>query len=315
MSDRRELCVLGMNWLNYHHLFYFHRVARTGSVTAAARELRVRQPTISAQLKLLEESLGVALFERRGRRLELTDEGDTALAFADEIFRLGRDLRRALETQAAGPVRRAVVGVSDTVPKFVVRALLAPLMSADERTRLIIREGPELHLFAGLEQSELDLVLTDHRPPSGPSFDEQVVLESELALYAASPRHEQLSGGGSGRPLPILLPGERSPTRRNLENWFFERDLELNVVAEVDDSALAKILAADGRAALAAPTVVGPSVQQQFGLRPVMALTGLAERYLAYTPTRRRGHPATVLLLESLDDAARSMAQGQSGGR
>ncbi len=295
-----------MDWLNYHHLFYFHRVARTGSITEAARELRVRQPTISAQLKQLEESLGVKLFERRGRGLQLTDDGETALGFADEIFRLGRDLRRALESHSSGPVRRVLVGVSDTVPKSVVRALLSPLFAGDERPRLVVREAPELVLFANLEQAELDIVLTDHRPPAGGRFHERLILETELALYAADPLHSRLGGrlpSGTDK-LPVLLPGDRAPTRRRLEDWFFERDVALEVVAEIDDSALAKILAAGGAAALAAPTVVADSVEEQFGLRPVVPLEGVTERYLAYVSPRRVDHPATQLALEAFAESA-----------
>ena len=58
-----------MEWLNYHHLFYFWTVARAGSIAKASQELRLAQPTISNQLKTLENNLGVKLLERQGRRL------------------------------------------------------------------------------------------------------------------------------------------------------------------------------------------------------------------------------------------------------
>jgi len=301
-----------MDWLNYHHLFYFHRVARAGSVTAAARELRVRQPTISAQLKQLEQALGVKLFDRQGRGLRLTAEGETALGFADEIFRLGRDLRRALESRSAGPVRRVLVGVSDTVPKYVVRALLAPLLRLQDGPRLVIREASELVLFANLEQAELDVVLTDHRPPAGGRFHERLVLETALALYAADPLRARLAPALPALPddLPMLLPGDRAPSRRALEDWFFERGVALRVVAEVDDSALAKILAANGVAALAAPTVVADSVSQQFGLHPLLPLDGLTERYLAYASPRRVDHPATEMALQAFEAAGAALSAG-----
>jgi LysR family transcriptional activator of nhaA len=298
-----------MDWLNYHHLFYFHQVARTGSVTAAARELGIRQPTISAQIKQLEEALSVKLFERRGRGLVLTEEGRVASAFADEIFRLGRDLRRALETNAGAPVRQAIVGISDTVAKTVVKALLEPLLAGEERPRLVLREAPEVHLFAALEQSELDVVLTDHRPPVGQRFDERLVLETPLTLYAADPLHARLAEQLPRLPddLPMLLPGEGAPTRRRLEDWFYERDVRLDVVAEVDDSALAKILAAAGGAAVAAPALIAESVQAQFHLKPLTELEGLSERYLAYTSPRRREHGPTLAILEAFEAARQAI--------
>ncbi|MFN7142892.1 MAG: LysR family transcriptional regulator [Myxococcota bacterium] len=76
-------------WLNYHHLLYFHATAREGSMTAAAKKLRLAQPTLSGQIKQLEDALGEPLFERRGRRLELTATGRTVYHYADETFGLG----------------------------------------------------------------------------------------------------------------------------------------------------------------------------------------------------------------------------------
>ena len=75
-----------MEWLNFHHLRYFWTVAKTESVRRAAEELHVSQPSISAQLKLLEESLGEKLFRRSGRNLVLTEAGQVVLSYADEIF-------------------------------------------------------------------------------------------------------------------------------------------------------------------------------------------------------------------------------------
>ena len=74
-----------MEWLNFHHLRYFWMVARKGGVRRAAEELHVSQPSISAQLHLLEESLGQKLFRRSGRNLVLTDAGQLVLNYADEI--------------------------------------------------------------------------------------------------------------------------------------------------------------------------------------------------------------------------------------
>ena len=85
--------------LNYHHLAYFQAVARAGGVAAASRRLGVGSPAISAQVRALERALGVRLFERVGRRLELTEEGRLALVYADEIFAAGVEL---LDAFAAG---------------------------------------------------------------------------------------------------------------------------------------------------------------------------------------------------------------------
>ncbi|HEX9189669.1 MAG TPA: LysR family transcriptional regulator, partial [Vicinamibacteria bacterium] len=104
-----------MEWLNYHHLLYFWAVAREGGVTRASEHLRLAQPTISGQLKALEEALGEKLFERTGRRLVLTDVGRVVFRYADEIFSLGRELQDTLKDRPTGRPVRFNVGVADVV--------------------------------------------------------------------------------------------------------------------------------------------------------------------------------------------------------
>ena len=98
-----------MEWLNYHHLHYFWVIAREGSITRATKELRLTQPTLSAQLRALEDSLGEPLFHRSGRSLVLTEVGRVAFQYADEIFSLGRDLRLAIHGKAGGGLRLQAV--------------------------------------------------------------------------------------------------------------------------------------------------------------------------------------------------------------
>ncbi len=108
-----------MEWLNYHHLLYFWTVAREGSVTAACERLRLAQPTVSGQLRLLEDSLGEKLFVKSGRGLALTEIGQVVYRYADEIFSPGRELQDVLKGRPAGRAIRFRVGVSDMVPKLI----------------------------------------------------------------------------------------------------------------------------------------------------------------------------------------------------
>ena len=79
---------MSLEFLNLHHLLYFRAVAREGGVVKAAERLNVSPPTVSAQVKQLEEQVGDKLFSRTGRRLVLTDLGRTVLHYADGIFDL-----------------------------------------------------------------------------------------------------------------------------------------------------------------------------------------------------------------------------------
>ena len=82
--------------INYKHLHYFLAVAREGGVARASERLHLTPQTISGQLSLLEEYLGVDLFSRVGRNLELTDTGRMVLSYADEIFSLGGELEEVI---------------------------------------------------------------------------------------------------------------------------------------------------------------------------------------------------------------------------
>ncbi|HYJ93647.1 MAG TPA: LysR family transcriptional regulator, partial [Vicinamibacterales bacterium] len=115
-----------MTTLNYHHLLYFWTVVREGRIARAAEKLRVSQPTISAQLKLLEESLGERLFQRQGRTLVLTEVGRVVDRYASEIFTAGGELLETLKGRPSGRAPRLAVGVANAVPKLVVYRLLSP---------------------------------------------------------------------------------------------------------------------------------------------------------------------------------------------
>jgi len=94
-----------MEWLNYHHLLYFWTVAKEGSIARACEKLRLAQPTISGQLRLLEETLGEKLFAKQGRGLAMTEVGQVVYRYADEIFGLGRELQDVLKGRPRGRPR------------------------------------------------------------------------------------------------------------------------------------------------------------------------------------------------------------------
>ena len=96
-----------MDWLNYHHLLYFYTVAKEGSVSRAATVLRLAQPTLSGQIRKLEEAFDEKLFARAGRHLVLTEMGRVVYRYADEIFGIGRELTETLRGRSSGRPREA----------------------------------------------------------------------------------------------------------------------------------------------------------------------------------------------------------------
>src|SRR5262245_1765759 len=113
-------------WLNYHHLFYFWRVAREKSLSRAADQLRLSHSTLSTQIRSLEGFLGGELFLRSGRGLSLTTLGKDVLAYADEIFRVGVELVEMANTRSAPQRATLHIGVVDAIPKTVVYRFTEP---------------------------------------------------------------------------------------------------------------------------------------------------------------------------------------------
>src|SRR6266545_1965646 len=230
-----------MEWLNYHHLLYFWTVARAGSIARASQELRLSQPTISNQIKTLEASLGHRLFERQGRRLVLTDVGRTALRYADDIFRTGRELQQALKGIPTGERLRFVVGVADVIPKRVATLLLQSAVKAVPNLALLCREAPLKQLVAALALHEIDVVLSDSPAPEDirvRAFNHPLVDCGVTFLAPAKLAHLRKGFPRSLDGAPALLPSMGTAVRRSLESWFAGQEVRPDVAGEFDDSAL-----------------------------------------------------------------------------
>lgn len=283
-----------MEWLNYHHLLYFWTVAREGSIAAATEKLNLTQPTISAQLRLLEESLGEKLFEKSGRRLVLTDSGRIALRYADEIFALGRELRDVLRDRPTGKPMKVHVGIADVVPKLVAYRVLRPAFDAAPQVEIICRESSSENLFVLLGQHEVDLVITD-TPSSGTPLRayNHVLGESGTTFFAVSAVAASLRKNfpQSLEGAPMLLPGENTQTRRALELWFDSTGITPRRVGEFDDLALMTAFGRAGSGVFPAPTAIEREIESQYHVRVVGRLPEVKERFYAVTAERKIKNP------------------------
>ncbi len=295
-----------MSRLNYHHLLYFWTVAKEGSIAAACKRLHLTQPTISAQLRTLERQLGHALFERKGRRLVLTEAGRTAFRHADGIFALGHELLDALAGRGPGAPLRFQVGIADVVPKLVVWKLLAPALSVPEPMRFVCVEGNPNELLAKLAVHELDVVLTDLplAPHQGLQAFSHRLGESSITAFGTAALHRKHRRGfpGSLDGAPVLLPTQNTLTRRLLEHWFESKRIRPRVVGEFEDSALLKVFGEAGTGLFFAPTVIAPAVENQYRVRRLGRLDGPTEQFYAISMERKMRHPA----LQAMSAAARA---------
>jgi len=292
-----------MEWLNYHHLLYFWTIARTGSVSAAAAELRLAQPTLSGQLRVLEDQLGQKLFERSGRRLVLTEVGRDVFRYADEIFSLGRELMDTVRGRPTGQTRRLVVGVADVVPKLVAYRLLEPALQSPNAVRLVCRADHSERLMADLAVQALDVVISD--APIAPSVKvrafSHLLGESGVSFFAA-PRLAAAHRRGFPRSLngaPMLLPVDSTVLRRSLDRWFDAEDLRPRIVSEFEDSALLKAFGHAGMGLFPGPTILEPEIRRQYGAVVVGRTDAVTERFYAITLERRVKDPAIVAICET----------------
>src|SRR5436190_220608 len=246
-----------MERLNYHHLLYFWMVAHEGSVVRAASQLRLAQPTLSAQIHALEGALNEKLFERAGRGLRLTEMGRVVLRYADEIFTLGRELTESVRGQPTGRPLRLRVGVSDGIPKLVAYRLIEPALALKQPMRLVVHEQSTERLLAALVLHELDVVLTDRLAPPGVSVRafNHLLGACGATLFAAPKlaakyrrRFPQALDGA-----PFLLPGESSTLRRALAQWFERQRIRPRIVGEFDDRTPIKVSGQAGAGVFAAP--------------------------------------------------------------
>lgn len=286
--------------LNYKQLYYFWNVAKLGSITRAAERLHLTPQTISGQLAELEDTLGVDLFRRTGRRLELSAAGNMALNHASEIFQIGNELEQLLRSGAGSTEALFRVGIADAVPKAIAYQLLAPAIALEEPVRLICHEDTLERLFAELAIHKLDLVISDQALPSalGVKGYNHALGQCAMAFYATPALVEryrdnfpaQLNGA------PFLLPGEKAAVHGPLSRWFAEQHIHPRVIGRFDDSALMKAFGKAGAGIFPAPAILKEDIWAQHGAEMIGKIPGLSVRYYAISVERRLTHPAVLAI-------------------
>ena len=295
-----------MEWLNYHHLLYFWTVAREGTIARASEELRLAQPTISGQIRVLEDQLGEKLFQRSGRNLVLTDMGRLVYRYADDIFGLGRELMDTLKDRPTGRPLRFQVGVADEVSKVIAYRLLEPAMRLAQPVYMVCRDGAADRLLTDLATHSLDLVIAD--TPISPAIKVKAFThplgETPVTVFGtaklAAPRRKSFPKSLDGAP--FLLPTIGKTLRRTLDQFFDQQGIRPRIVAELDDSALLTTFGQAGAGLFVAPTVLEKEISRQFGVTAVGRLDAVRERYFAISVERRLKHPAVVAISEAANE-------------
>jgi LysR family transcriptional activator of nhaA len=291
-----------VEWLNFHHLRYFWTVARKGGVRKAAEELHVSQPSISAQLRLLEDSLGEKLFKRSGRNLVLTDMGQLVLTYADEIFSAGRELMSAVKQRPGGRALRLSVGMTDALSKFIGFQILKPAFYFSQPVRVVCRQAEIGPLVNQLQAHRLDLVLADE--PASSSLKARTFnhrLGRSGITFCALPKMAKKLRRNFPKSLdqaPALLPSDNMGMREPLEKWFYAKGIRPQIVGEFEDAGLMKVAASAGLGFTMVHSVVDKVALKHFGLGAIAKVKECTSDFYAITIERRLKHPVVAAITE-----------------
>lgn len=291
-----------MDWINYHHLYYFWLTVKLGTISAAAEALHLTRPTVAAQIKELEKSVGQTLLEKQGRRLVLTEFGTHVHRYADEIYSIGNELREFVKAGHGKNRKRFVVGLSDVVPKHIAFELLKPALHMKQRPRTVCREGKTNQLIADLALHKLDLVISD--APASPTLDFKVynhkLGECGLSMLASpnlAKKHRK-QFPHSLTNAPCLLPTDHTAVRRALDVWLDDNSIFPEIVAEFEDSALLKVFGQAGEGIFPVPSAIEGLIKKQYGVHLVGRIPEVRDKFYALTAEKRVQHAATLLVVK-----------------
>ena len=287
-----------LDQLNFHHLFYFWRVAKLGHLTRAAEELHTSQSAVSAQIRQLEERIGEDLFTREGRRLALTDTGQLVLAYTDNIFGLGEEMLGRLQGRSAG-ITRLRVGSVATLSRNYQENWIRPLL-ADPAVVLTLESGLLEGLIARLTQHQLDVVLANETVPVDPERPLHCRFLGSQSISLVGPasrwKSQSLRIPEDLNGVDIALPGPRHALRAQFDALCASAGVSPRLRAEVDDMAMLRLIARDSGWLTVLPEVVVQDELRAGVLVTVGHSAVLQERFYAITTP----HRYQIELLEQL---------------
>ena len=284
-----------MAGLNYKHLRYFWMVAKSGSIARASEQLYLTPQSISGQLGELEDALGVKLFQRAGRGLRLTEDGQRILGYAEQIFSLGNELVESLREDAMPRSTPFRVGIADSVPKMIAYRLVEPSMTENESIKLICREGRLAALLGDLAVHRLDMVIADRPTPDNlnvRSYD-HFLGESEISIFGARSLSVRTAGNFPAmlEGKPFLMPGADVALHSRLLRWFDSGRVRPRIIGEFDDSALLMAFGQAGAGFFAAPAAIEDYIVRQHDVRVAGRIKIVREQIYAITNERELTHP------------------------
>lgn len=266
--------------MDFKQLRTFMHVTELGSLTLAAERLHIAQPALSRQIRQLEAELGILLFDRDGRGMQLSRAG---VLLRDRIAPLLGEFEKTRAELAALAGRRGghvAVGMPPTLSEACGAALISHHLRAHPDVSLSIVTGLSGHLFDWLQRGELDAAFM-YDPPSAGTLAIEPLGTEELWLVGAACAPLPYDGTvpfSVLAGLPLVLPGSRHGLRRMLEASAQGKGTTLDVRVEVDSHRVQLALVDTEKF-----YTVMPDMLAQFGYEP-----GRFRHWRVVDPTPRR---------------------------
>jgi len=292
-----------MDWLNYHHLFYFWVTATEGSINEASKKLGIGQPTISTLIKTLEESLEQKLFDRKNRSLILTEAGKVVFDYASQIFALGNELMEVVKDGTFSKRVHVQIGVLDSVPKHLVQSLILSAQKAGPCVVSIL-EGEGDYLFRELQAHRVDLVISNFPPSIGDKkqFFSRFLAKHSVAIYGAKkfqPLKRKFPFSLQGQP--FIMPSLHSKFRHDLNHFFKTKNINVDTIIETQDTSIQKLLGTQGVGLVPLPEFAGADLAKEKKLFKLGTLQKVTEDFWLVSSPRKFQNPIARNIMENFN--------------
>lgn len=229
--------------------------------------------------------------------------GKLTFSYAEDIFSLGSELQQSLKKPDIYQQVIFNVGIIDVIPKILAFNILEKSFELEDPIKLICREGDFNDLLADLVLNKVDLIISDRpvtpgMPIKAYSHD---LGESGISFYASNHYAEKLKikFPQSLDQQPFLVCGDKSTQKINLKSWFEQENINPNIVAEFDDSALMKFFGESGHGVFCTPSTIEEHVIKHYNVSIIGKTDAIKERFYAISSERKVSHPGVKLLVEA----------------
>ena len=287
-------------WLNYHHLYYFRVIANEGSIAKAADKLRLGQPTLSTQLKVFEDNIGVQLFERKHKKLILSESGRIALDYANGIFKMGNEMVEVLKDSMPLKRTHVQIGALDSVPKDIVYSVVKEALAAGDCTVSIL-EGKGDEMIRELANHRIDLFISNYSPSIHEADSLYVKPIGQVpVVICGAPKFKALRKNfpQSLHQMQFVLPTSHSKMRHDLDHYLKGQEIVVDCVTETQDVSLQLLMGRKGVGLIPIPIAVAEEYFDH-DLVEIGVLPGVFENYYLVSASRKIENPISSRVMKS----------------